>query len=365
MTTVAASPFVKAQFFDSNGNPLSGGLLNTYAAGGLTPQTTYTSATGTAANTNPIVLDAAGRCDIFLDVTLSYHLVLTDSTGLTTIFDEDNIEAAGGISTLTSTAITTALGYTPYNAANPNNYISTNQTITLSGPVTGSGTTAITTALANTGVVAGSYTSPIVTINAGGQITAATNNPLPLTTKGDVLGFDTAANRIPVGTNGQVLTADSSVALGVSWQSPAGSTIVNSASTDLVRTGSSGLVADPSLTTTLLAGHVYNYTITFHGFSPAAGVYVGMHYDGTSVANSDKWGIKWLIGTGGNDGGVYALNSNYLFAAGWDSDIIITIEGTINTTLGGNLSVYWGNASAGSNSMTRYNGSNIVVSQVG
>lgn len=43
----------------------------------------------------------------------------------------------------------------------------------------------------------------------------------PLTTKGDVYGYDTAPNRIPVGTNGYVLTADSTLALGVGWK-PAG-----------------------------------------------------------------------------------------------------------------------------------------------
>jgi hypothetical protein len=49
------------QFFDNNGNPLSGGKLYTYAAGTSTPQTTFTSRTGLTANTNPIVLDSAGR----------------------------------------------------------------------------------------------------------------------------------------------------------------------------------------------------------------------------------------------------------------------------------------------------------------
>ena len=49
------------QFFDNNGNPLSGGKLYTYAAGTTTPKTTYTSITGLTAHTNPIVLDSAGR----------------------------------------------------------------------------------------------------------------------------------------------------------------------------------------------------------------------------------------------------------------------------------------------------------------
>ncbi len=43
----------------------------------------------------------------------------------------------------------------------------------------------------------------------------------PLTTKGDLLGFDTVADRVPVGSNGQVLTADSAQALGLKWAAPA------------------------------------------------------------------------------------------------------------------------------------------------
>lgn len=39
----------------------------------------------------------------------------------------------------------------------------------------------------------------------------------PLTTKGDIMAFDTDANRVPVGTNDQVLTADSAQSLGVKW----------------------------------------------------------------------------------------------------------------------------------------------------
>jgi hypothetical protein len=48
------------------------------------------------------------------------------------------------------------------------------------------------------------------------------NATVPLTTKGDILGYDTAADRIPVGSNGDVLTADSTQALGVKWAAPSG-----------------------------------------------------------------------------------------------------------------------------------------------
>lgn len=44
----------------------------------------------------------------------------------------------------------------------------------------------------------------------------------PLTTKGDLFGFDTADARIPIGTNGHILTADSTQSLGLKWAAPAG-----------------------------------------------------------------------------------------------------------------------------------------------
>lgn len=72
-----------AQFFDNNGDPLTGGKLYTYAAGTTTPQATYTSAAGSTFHANPIVLDAAGRIpgssEIWLADSQIYKFVLKDS----------------------------------------------------------------------------------------------------------------------------------------------------------------------------------------------------------------------------------------------------------------------------------------------
>jgi hypothetical protein len=51
------------------------------------------------------------------------------------------------------------------------------------------------------------------------QISATTGAASPLTTKGDVWGYSTVDARIPIGTDGQVLTADSTQALGLKWSS--------------------------------------------------------------------------------------------------------------------------------------------------
>ena len=44
----------------------------------------------------------------------------------------------------------------------------------------------------------------------------------PTTTKGDLSGYSTTQARIPIGSNTQVLTADSAQALGLKWATPAG-----------------------------------------------------------------------------------------------------------------------------------------------
>lgn len=83
-----------AQFFDNNGDPLVGGLLYVYTAGTVTPATTWTSNSGAVANTNPIVLDAAGRTpnQIWLNSGVTYKFILKTSTGVT-IGTYDNIPA--------------------------------------------------------------------------------------------------------------------------------------------------------------------------------------------------------------------------------------------------------------------------------
>jgi hypothetical protein len=84
--TVYLSPLggAGAQFFDDNGDPLSGGKLYSYAAGTTTPQTTYTTSGGTVPHANPIILDAAGRVpnggEIWLnDTPQVYKFILEDS----------------------------------------------------------------------------------------------------------------------------------------------------------------------------------------------------------------------------------------------------------------------------------------------
>jgi hypothetical protein len=87
-----------AQFFDNNGDPLSGGKLYTYDAGTTTPRTSYTTSAGNVAHANPIVLDAAGRVqgssEIWLTESVSYKFVLKDSNDVL-LATWDNISGIG------------------------------------------------------------------------------------------------------------------------------------------------------------------------------------------------------------------------------------------------------------------------------
>ena len=108
------------QFFDNSGVPLAGGLLYSYEAGTTTPAPTYTTAAGTIANTNPIVLDAAGRPpqEIWLSGSYQYKLVLKTSAGVL-LWTMDNIvglPSAGSqddqVATAGQTAFTVGFTYT-------------------------------------------------------------------------------------------------------------------------------------------------------------------------------------------------------------------------------------------------------------
>ena len=113
------------QFFDNNGQPLSGGKIYTYAAGTTTPQTTYTSAAGATPHSNPIVLDSAGRVpggEIWLTDGLVYKFVIETSSGIL-IGSYDNITGVNSNFvnyTVQEEVITATAGQTVFNLSTIN-----------------------------------------------------------------------------------------------------------------------------------------------------------------------------------------------------------------------------------------------------
>jgi hypothetical protein len=113
MPTVTLSIFagVGAQLLDNNGNPLTGGLIQTFEAGTTTPLASYTSSSGATPHSNPIVLDSAGRVpggEIWLDFSKIYKFTVKTSTG-TLIATYDNIGGSFNASPIISNFTGTGL----------------------------------------------------------------------------------------------------------------------------------------------------------------------------------------------------------------------------------------------------------------
>src|SRR6185312_5572533 len=81
---VAVTPIVQPHvtFVNGDGAPCAGCTFFSYAAGTTTPLATYSDASGTSQNTNPIILDAAGGANIWPGPN-SYKYVLKDPSGTT------------------------------------------------------------------------------------------------------------------------------------------------------------------------------------------------------------------------------------------------------------------------------------------
>ena len=107
------SPVCNGQTFDANGNPLSGGQIETYLAGSSTPAATYTDDTGGTPHSNPIILNTLGfptLGPIWLTGGQSYKFVIKDASGIT-LRTIDDISGINDASVSQSEWVTS--GFTP------------------------------------------------------------------------------------------------------------------------------------------------------------------------------------------------------------------------------------------------------------
>ena len=106
------SPWVDTRFFITGTNrPLAGGKLYTYQAGTTTNATTYSDDVGTP-NTNPITLNADGKCNLYLDDSVTYRFILKNAAGATQ-FDRDNVKSSSSTKTQSVDTIKALLSVVP------------------------------------------------------------------------------------------------------------------------------------------------------------------------------------------------------------------------------------------------------------
>lgn len=174
------TPFLFVPIFSWPTAP--GGKLHTYAAGGTTPQTTWSDAAGSNANTNPVTLDSNGTATVRLTAGQAYHFVLKDSTDTTTLWDEDNYQSsyltATDIVSLTQPRTTAeiAAGVTPVNLIYPQGHLYRYGTNTTPG------TTDMTAACNAWLSVGGNLTIPIAeTVLVSSTLNLVSNTSITMT----------------------------------------------------------------------------------------------------------------------------------------------------------------------------------------
>ncbi len=101
MSITTLCPMPKFREFTNAGIPAAGYKLYTAQPGTVAgpsqsyPKSTYTDSTGGTANTNPVILDANGRANVWL--LGSYSMALYDSTGSNLIYSEDFVSSSSTI----------------------------------------------------------------------------------------------------------------------------------------------------------------------------------------------------------------------------------------------------------------------------
>lgn len=86
----------RVQLFTNDGDPLNGGKVYVYEPGTTTPKDSYSDSGFTTPNTNPVILDAYGRAQIYLNGNAK---VVVKTSADVTLYTEDNVNpdpTAGG-----------------------------------------------------------------------------------------------------------------------------------------------------------------------------------------------------------------------------------------------------------------------------
>jgi hypothetical protein len=178
-------------------------------------------------------------------------------------------------------------------------FITGNQTITLSGDVTGSGATSISTTLAtvnsNVGSFGNSTTVPTFTVNAKGLITAASSTSIPTAA--------TASTGLLTSTDWNIFNGKQAALSGTGFVKISGTTITYDNSTYALASALSGYLPLSAGSGQALTGDLYGTNLLFSGYgsfgtvSSTATNLVAIT-SSYAAANTERGSIAWGDGSG-------------------------------------------------------------------
>lgn len=351
-------PFFNAVFNDETATPLapaSGGKLYTYISGTTTPQTTYQDSTTGSANTNPIILDTQGRCNLWLIPTDVYTFKLTRSDD-TLIKTWDNV-AGSALATGVVTSVNGDTGAVSLDASDIP-FTTGTSTTWFAGTDVGAALDAVITR------VDGGITAAAVTIADTGGYFTGTNVETALQELG-ARSSHGALLRISVFTANGTWTKASDVGMVmVKGVGGGGGSTAN-----LVGGGGGGaggyfekLISAPSstVTVTIGAGGVpgsNGAATSFGAYASATGGAFGAAVAG-GVGGVGSGGDINLVGGGGQWGGNI---TNNFYGGGGNSVFGGGAIGNENNTTGANGSANTGGGGSGGTSTGGTGGSGLVL----
>lgn len=292
-------PNGQQQFLNGNGQPYAGGSVTFYSnfPACTILKNTWSNSAQTVLNTNPVVLDSAGRATIFGSGT--YCQVLKDSSG-NTIWTKETGDASstsnlgwgstsGGTAnaqTVTVTGFSSTNGQTFYFVAGATNTGALTLSVNGGSPISVVKTTPSGTALLTGQEVAAGNVIGVTYYTNTGQFQLVTNNNQTLYVSGEVKTF--AMNSCPAGwaeTNGAAISrttyASLFSAIGTTWGSGNGSTTFNIP--DFRGQFLRGWDHGKNVDTTNLTGSITSGSTTISNLSTTSFMFVGMPVSGTGI----------------------------------------------------------------------------------
>lgn len=298
MTTYSLCPQPNFRSLTLAGAPNASGYLYTYASGTVTPQSTWTSSTGGALNTNPVRFDANGMADVWLDSSLTYTLLEKDSAG-TTIRTKDVISNAAGATGAAGTFACAAAGGTVDAITASYSPVLTLADKTMCAIVSAGANTATNPTFSPDGLTAHTITkrggSALIAGDIGSALSVHILEYNLANTRWELIN---PVGNMPLagGTTGQVLTAATGTV--PTWATPSGSTLV------LLGTATASASSTLSFTS-LISSSYSSYRLVFVDLLNSTNASIGLKL---STDNGSAWTVSlgstqhwYLCGTNGTE----------------------------------------------------------------